>query len=226
MVLAWNVGQKIANHIQEKRELEAVGVNEQQLNYNKNQMWEKYAKQRIKEQGLTLTESQVGGGFGTKEQSVWNKSRQNNPEYQKWEKEIWKPIEDDVRKHNDEWQRQNNLGKYKKTEEQKLQDELNNMTKSFESAMDSSKNIPMSVKGGKLDSVGRINDAVSLDNDGIEMMKAIAERQWVMQNEVTVPQQVDVHISKDVDVSEEKIAESLTGGMKIAIASSMRGAPA
>lgn len=223
MVLAWNVGQKIADHIQEKRELEAVGVNEQQLNYNKNQMWEKYAKQRIKEQGLTLTESQVGGGFGTKEQSVWNKSRQNNPEYQKWEKEIWKPIEDDVRKHNDEWQRQNNLGKYKKTEEQKLQDELNNMTKSFEGAMDSSKNVPMV---GKVNEVGKINDKISIDNDGIEMMKAIAERQWVMQNEVTVPQKVDVKVERTADVDEERIAEAITGGMKIAVASSMRGAMA
>lgn len=223
MVLAWNVGQKIADHIQEKRELEAVGVNEQQLNYNKNQMWEKYAKQRIKEQGLTLTESQVGGGFGTKEQSVWNKSRQNNPEYQKWEKEIWKPIEDDVRKHNDEWQRQNNLGKYKKTEEQKLQDELNNMTKSFEGAMDSSKNIPMDVKGGKLDSVGRINEDVSLNTDSIQMLKAIAERSWIMQNEVTVPQAVSISIDKSVNVEPETIAEMLNEGTQIATASSMRG---
>lgn len=88
---------------------------------------------------------------------------------------------------------------------------------------DSSKNVPMV---GKVEEVGRVNDKISIDNDGIEMMKAIAERQWVMQNEVTIPQQVDVHVSKEVDVSDEKIAEALTGGMKIAVASSMRGAPA
>lgn len=223
MVLAWNIGQKIADHIQEKRELEAVGVNEQQLSFNKNQMWEKYAKKRIKEQGLTLVESQVGGGFGTKEHSVWNKSRQNNPEYKKWEKEIWQPIENDVRNHNEEWQRQNNLGKYKKTEEQKLTDQLNEMTKSFEGAMDSSKNIPMDVKGGKLDSVGRINDDVSLDNDGIEMMKMIAERQWTVQNEVTVPQKVEVNIDKSVDMNAETIMSEVTQGTRMAAASSMRG---
>lgn len=88
---------------------------------------------------------------------------------------------------------------------------------------DSSKNVPMV---GKVNEVGKVNDAISIDNDGIEMMKAIAERQWVMQNEVTVPQQVDVHISKEVDVSDERIAEAITGGTKIAVASSMRGAPA
>lgn len=93
---------------------------------------------------------------------------------------------------------------------------------------DSSKNVPMPVKtkGGKLDSVGRIDDKISIDNDGIEMMKTIAERQWVMQNEVTVPQNVGVTITKEVDVDEERIAEAITGGMKIAVASSMRGAPA
>ena len=88
---------------------------------------------------------------------------------------------------------------------------------------DSSKNVPMV---GKVKEVGKVNDKISIDNDGIEMMKAIAERQWVMQNEVTVPQQVDVHISKEVDVSDERIAEAITGGTKIAVASSMRGAPA
>ena len=88
---------------------------------------------------------------------------------------------------------------------------------------DSSKNVPMV---GKVKEVGKVNDKISIDNDGIEMMKAIAERQWVMQNEVSVPQQVDVHISKEVDVSEERIAEAIIGGTKIAVASSMRGAPA
>ena len=86
---------------------------------------------------------------------------------------------------------------------------------------DSSKNVPMV---GKVNEVGKINNKISIDNDGIEMMKAIAERQWVMQNEVTVPQKVDVKVERTADVDEERIAEAITGGMKIAVASSMRGA--
>lgn len=86
---------------------------------------------------------------------------------------------------------------------------------------DSSKNVPMV---GKVNEVGKVNDSISIDNDGIEMMKAIAERQWIMQNEVTVPQNVPITITKEVDVDEERIAEAITGGMKIAVASSMRGA--
>lgn len=88
---------------------------------------------------------------------------------------------------------------------------------------DSSKNVPMV---GKVNEVGKVNDAISIDNDGIEMMKAIAERQWVMQNEVIVPQNVPITITKEVDVDEERIAEAITGGVKIAVASSMRGATA
>lgn len=226
MILAWKIGQKIADYVQEKRELEAIGVNEQQLSGNKNRMWEKYAKQRIKEQGLTLIESQVGGGFGTKEQSVWNKSRQNNPEYKKWEKEVWQPIESDVRRRNDEWQRENKLGKYKQTEEQRLQDELNKMTDSFYGRMDSSKNIPMDVKKGKLDSVGRIENDITLDTENLQMLKAVAERQWTMQNEVTVPQTVEISIDQSVDMEPNRIAEMINEGTKIATASSMRGVPA
>lgn len=88
---------------------------------------------------------------------------------------------------------------------------------------DSSKNVPMV---GKVKEVGKVNDKISIDNDGIEMMKAIAERQWVMQNEVNVPQNVNIAVTKEADVDEERIAEAITGGMKIAVASSMRGAPA
>lgn len=97
---------------------------------------------------------------------------------------------------------------------QKVTENMGGMT-------DSSKNVPMV---GKVKEVGKVNDKISIDNDGIEMMKAIAERQWVMQNEVTVPQNVPITITKEVDVDEERIAEAITGGMKIAVASSMRGA--
>lgn len=109
------------------------------------------------------------------------------------------------------------------TPEQKALRAINKATAPFLGKMDSSQNIPMDVKGGKLDSVGKINDSISLDNDGIEMMKMIAERQWIMQNEVTVPQKVEVAIDRSVDVSQEKVAEIILGGMKTAVASSMRG---
>lgn len=97
---------------------------------------------------------------------------------------------------------------------------------------DSSKNVQMppelgkkgKLKGGHLDSVGRIDDKVSIDNDGIEMMKMIADRQWIMQNEVTVPQNVAIRVTKEADISEESMLASLTNGMKTAVASSMRGA--
>lgn len=109
------------------------------------------------------------------------------------------------------------------TDAQKAMRDINNATNQFYGKMDSSKNIPMSVKGGKLDSVGKINDDVSLDNDGIEMMKMIAERQWTVQNEVTVPQKVEVTIDKSVDMNAENIMAEVTKGTRMAAASSMRG---
>lgn len=219
MVLAWNVGQKIADYVQEQRDIKAESFDEEMLARNKEQAWRRYAQQQIKEQGLTYVETV--SGVGTKEASDWNRTQKQYEMRNKWENEIWNPIEVDIRNKHDQWQKDNSLGKYRKTEEEKLQDQLNDMTKSFEGAMDSSKNIPMV---GKVGEVGKINDKVSIDNDGIEMMKTIAERQWVMQNEVTVPQKVEVQITKEVDVSEDRIAEVLTGGTKIAVASSMRGA--
>ena len=109
------------------------------------------------------------------------------------------------------------------TDAQKAMRDINNATNQFYGKMDSSKNIPMDVKGGKLDSVGKINDDVSLDNDGIEMMKMIAERQWTLQNEVTVPQKVEVTIDRTVDMNEETIMSKVTEGTRMAVASSMRG---
>lgn len=109
------------------------------------------------------------------------------------------------------------------TDAQKAMRDINNATNQFYGRMDSSKNIPMDVKGGKLDSVGRINDDVSLDNDGIEMMKMIAERQWTVQNEVTVPQKVEVTIDKSIDMDEDTIMSKVTEGTRMAAACSMRG---
>ena len=109
---------------------------------------------------------------------------------------------------------------YEKLNKESMQ-EFQKIEKNMTGITDSAKNVPMV---GKVNEVGKINDKISIDNDGIEMMKAIAERQWVMQNEVTVPQKVDVKVERTADVDEERIAEAITGGMKIAVASSMRGA--
>lgn len=108
---------------------------------------------------------------------------------------------------------------YEKLNKQAMQ-EFQRIQKNMTGITDSSQNVPMV---GKVNEVGKVNDSISIDNDGIEMMKAIAERQWVMQNEVTVPQKVDVKVERTADVDEERIAEAITGGMKIAVASSMRG---
>lgn len=223
LYVAWQIGTKIADYIQKRKEEQAENLDENLLHQNKMSEWNKYAKQQIKEQGLTLYESSQGGGIGTVEQSEWNKSLVNNKYYKDWEKNVWTPKEQQVRQRYDDYQKRMKIGKYRETEEQALQRQFNEMMKANEGLMDSSKNIPMDVKGGKLDSVGRINDDVSLDNDGIEMMKMIAERQWTVQNEVTVPQKVEVTIDKSVDVDEDTIMSKVTEGTRMAAASSMRG---
>lgn len=112
------------------------------------------------------------------------------------------------------------------TPEQKALKAINDSTKQFYGRMDSSKNIPMDVKKGKLDSVGRIENDITLDTENLQMLKAVAERQWTMQNEVTVPQTVEISIDQSVDVEPNKIAQMINEGTKIATASSMRGVPA
>lgn len=75
----------------------------------------------------------------------------------------------------------------------------------------------------KVKEVGKINDDVTLNTDNLQMLKAIAERSWIMQNEVTVPQEVKISIDKSVNVEPETIANVINEGVQIATASSMRG---
>lgn len=82
----------------------------------------------------------------------------------------------------------------------------------------SDKNKEMSVNGGYLDG---IRDSVTIDNEGIEMMKTIAERQWVMQNEVVVPQQVNVTVDKSVDMNEDSIVNIVSRGIQRAAGGSL-----
>lgn len=104
-------------------------------------------------------------------------------------------------------------------------DTLLKQLQAIQAMADSSKNQPMRTesKGGKLDSLGRIDDDINLNTDSIQMMKAIAERQWIVQNEVTVPQKVEMTVDKSTTVSPETIADVLTTGVQLAVASSMRG---
>lgn len=87
--------------------------------------------------------------------------------------------------------------------------------------LDPNKNKPMNVD--KVNEVGRINSDVNLSTESIEMMKAIAERQWLIQNEVVVPQKVDVNMPKTSAMTGEQIAQLMNDGVQIAVASSMRG---
>jgi len=230
IVLAWHIGQKIADYVQEKRDYDAVQINEKMMSANKQQAWYSYASKQMKKQGYTPMVSEVGGYIGTEEASIWNKSQNYAKLYQAWESKYWAPKEASIRAGHDKWQQQNKVGKYAETKEQKMQRELNEMTTSFQGMMDSSKNVEMpsqvkktKVSGGKLDSVGKIDNDVTLNTDSIQMLKAIAERMWVIQNEVTVPQSVKVSIDKSVDVEPSTIAGILNEGSKLAIASSMRG---
>lgn len=111
------------------------------------------------------------------------------------------------------------------TDAQKALRDINRTTDQFYGRMDSSKNIPMPVqsKGGKLNSIGRIEDDINLNSDSIQMMKAIAERQWIAQNEVTVPQKVDIVVDKSTNLDPEEFAQTLNTSMQLAVASSMRG---
>lgn len=109
------------------------------------------------------------------------------------------------------------------TDGQRALRDINRATDQFYGKMDSSKNIPMDVKGGKLDSIGRIDDDVNLNTDSIQMMKALAERQWIAQNEVTVPQKVDILVDKSTNLDPESFAQTLNTSMQLAVASSMRG---
>lgn len=111
------------------------------------------------------------------------------------------------------------------TPEQKALRDVNKATSAFYGKMNSMENKPMPIesKKGKLDSVGRIDEDINLNTDSIQMMKAIAERQWIVQNEVMVPQKVEMNVDKSTNMDPNSIAEVLNTGMQLAIASSMRG---
>lgn len=83
----------------------------------------------------------------------------------------------------------------------------------------------VTMKGvGHVGSVGKIENDVTLDKDSIEMLKMVAERQWINQNEVTVPQQVTINIDEPGDALDaQSLSIAINKASELAVASSMRG---
>ena len=83
----------------------------------------------------------------------------------------------------------------------------------------------VTMKGvGHVGSVGKIENDVTLDKDSIEMLKMVAERQWINQNEVTVPQQVTINIDEPGDALDaQSLSIAINKASQLAVASSMRG---
>ena len=77
---------------------------------------------------------------------------------------------------------------------------------------------------GHVGSVGKIENDITLDKDSIEMLKMVAERQWINQNEVTVPQQVTINIDEPGDALDaQSLSIAINKASELAVASSMRG---
>lgn len=197
IMLAWQVGLKIADWDQKRRTKNALTkVNDDILN--------KHMRDWKIKQGIEINQPMT---------------REQHKAYDEEKNRVIKILKDSGQRDYDTYTK--NTDDFKMFEEKANNQE--ELLKNITGMIDSSKNVPMV---GKVKEVGRVNDDISIDNDGIEMMKAIAERQWVMQNEVNVPQNVNISVTKEADIDEEKLAEAITGGMKLAVASSMRGAPA
>lgn len=198
IMLAWQAGEKIADWVEKKRDEHANLDVDPNIVKKHMQVWES--------------------------KNIWDTSTLSGKlaHDQAYAKEK-------VRIEN--WLRKGNEERYAKLQAERQQtvdsdkDNLLKQLRAIQGMADSSKNQPMPVesKKGKLDSVGRIDEDINLNTDSIQMMKAIAERQWIVQNEVMVPQKVEMNVDKSTNMDPNSIAEVLNTGMQLAIASSMRG---
>ena len=198
IMLAWQAGEKIADWVEKKRDEHANLDVDPNIVKKHMQVWES--------------------------KNMWDTSTLSGKlaHDQAYAKEKVR-IENWLRKGNEE-----RYAKLQAERQQTIDSGKDNMLKqlrAIQGMADSSKNQPMPVesKKGKLDSVGRIDEDVNLNTDSIQMMKAIAERQWIVQNEVMVPQKVEMNVDKSTNMDPNSIAEVLNTGMQLAIASSMRG---
>ena len=198
IMLAWQAGEKIADWVEKKRDEHANLDVDPNIVKKHMQVWES--------------------------KNIWDTSTLSGKlaHDQAYAKEKVR-IENWLRKENEE-----RYAKLQAERQQTVDSDKDNLLKqlrAIQGMADSSKNQPMPVesKKGKLDSVGRIDEDVNLNTDSIQMMKAIAERQWIVQNEVMVPQKVEMNVDKSTNMDPNSIAEVLNTGMQLAIASSMRG---
>lgn len=198
IMLAWQAGEKIADWVEKKRDEHANLDVDPNIVKKHMQVWES------KNMWDTST---LSGKLAHDQAYAKEKARIEN------------------------WLRKGNEERYAKLQAERQQtvdsdkDNLLKQLRAIQGMADSSKNQPMPVesKKGKLDSVGRIDEDINLNTDSIQMMKAIAERQWIVQNEVMVPQKVEMNVDKSTNMDPNSIAEVLNTGMQLAIASSMRG---
>lgn len=198
IMLAWQAGEKIADWVEKKRDEHANLDVDPNIVKKHMQVWES------KNMWDTST---LSGKLAHDEAYAKEKAR----------------IENLLQRGNEE-----RYAKLQAERQHQVDSDKDNLLKqlhAIQGMADSSKNQPMPVesKKGKLDSVGRIDEDINLNTDSIQMMKAIAERQWIVQNEVTVPQNVEMNVDKSTNMDPNSIAEVLNTGMQLAIASSMRG---
>lgn len=198
IMLAWQAGEKIADWVEKKRDEHANLDVDPNIVKKHMQVWES--------------------------KNMWDTSTLSGKlaHDQAYAKEKVR-IENWLRKGNEERYAKLQAGRQQTIDSDK--DNLLKQLRAIQGMADSSKNQPMPVesKKGKLDSVGRIDEDINLNTDSIQMMKAIAERQWIVQNEVMVPQKVEMNVDKSTNMDPNSIAEVLNTGMQLAIASSMRG---
>lgn len=198
IMLAWQAGEKIANWVEKKRDEHANLDVDPNIVKKHMQVWESKNMWDTSTLSGKLAHDQA---YAKEKVRIENWLRKGNEErYAKLQAERQQTIDSD-------------------------KDNLLKQLRAIQGMADSSKNQPMPVesKKGKLDSVGRIDEDINLNTDSIQMMKAIAERQWVVQNEVMVPQKVEMNVDKSTNMDPNSIAEVLNTGMQLAIASSMRG---
>ena len=198
IMLAWQAGEKIADWVEKKRDEHANLDVDPNIVKKHMQVWESKNMWDTSTLSGKLAHDQA---YAKEKVRIENWLRKGNEErYAKLQAERQQTIDSD-------------------------KDNLLKQLRAIQGMADSSKNQPMPVesKKGKLDSVGRIDEDVNLNTDSIQMMKAIAERQWIVQNEVMVPQKVEMNVDKSTNMDPNSIAEVLNTGMQLAIASSMRG---
>lgn len=198
IMLAWQAGEKIADWVEKKRDEHANLDVDPNIVKKHMQVWESKNMWDTSTLSGKLAHDQA---YAKEKVRIENWLRKGNEErYAKLQAERQQTIDSD-------------------------KDNLLKQLRAIQGMADSSKNQPMPVesKKGKLDSVGRIDEDINLNTDSIQMMKAIAERQWIVQNEVMVPQKVEMNVDKSTNMDPNSIAEVLNTGMQLAIASSMRG---